>query len=66
MKQQYVQDYMLLTFSSIGFTSSAYFNEPKLSTVWCVDLTWFINPRNEGLQNLYGSSQHCHLKICMV
>jgi hypothetical protein len=30
-----------------------------------VDLTWFINPRNEGLYNLYGSSQHCHIQICM-
>jgi len=21
----------------------------KWSIVWCVDLTWFLNPRNEGL-----------------
>jgi hypothetical protein len=40
--------------------------KPKWAIVWCVDLTWFINPCNEGMYNLYGSSQHCHIKICIL
>jgi len=54
MKQkQYVQDYFLLPFSSTGSTSSAYCTEPKWSTVWCVDLTWFLNPGNEGIESVW-------------
>jgi len=67
MKQeQSVQDYLLFPFSSIGSTSSAYFTEPKWSIVWYVDLTRLINPRDEGLYKMYGSSQHCYIKICML
>jgi len=48
-QQQQVQDCLLFPFPSIGSTSSAYFTEPKWSAVWCVELTWFIDPCNEGL-----------------
>ena len=51
-QQQQVQDSLLFPFSSMGSTRSAYFPEPKWSVMWCVDLTWFINPHNEGLYNM--------------